>query len=396
MINMMNLRLQSDTRHGHSNAGFSLIEVLMAIFILGIGIISIAALLPAGIVQQQRTNDDIFGPTVANNALATIRARVRERDFGYDDVTGFNRWSGPDGDFWWIRPALVAADQDDAYPAGSIDIFNFAQTTLGLDSYNENGLGRSNWFSGIPVNPNYGDFNGDGEPDGPQAIISQAERVYPEGSADPDYAWDCMFRRQDGRIKVAIVVYRIQNPGGAPTPYVVSEPASLNDGPAIPVVLDLVTTTGAEPWRGLAWNAVDSNGVASRFIEGTEDGTPFDLGNVEDQWQIDGQQIIDQNGIVHRVLVGRDRESDGPVELARAVPELPAFSGVHVFDNPGGVADNWTLDTAASPPVYVPSGTGFFDNDLIDTGNVTNIWYVPGFDAAGRRLIPVYVLVQEL
>ena len=32
--------------------GFSLIEVLLAVFILGIGVISIAALFPAGIAQQ--------------------------------------------------------------------------------------------------------------------------------------------------------------------------------------------------------------------------------------------------------------------------------------------------------------------------------------------------------
>ncbi len=37
--------------------GFSLIELLMAIFILGIGLISIASLLPAGIVLQQRAED---------------------------------------------------------------------------------------------------------------------------------------------------------------------------------------------------------------------------------------------------------------------------------------------------------------------------------------------------
>ena len=54
------------------NYGFSLIELLLAIFILGIGIISIAALLPAGIRQQQRAADDLIGPIVANNAMTLI------------------------------------------------------------------------------------------------------------------------------------------------------------------------------------------------------------------------------------------------------------------------------------------------------------------------------------
>ena len=44
--------------------GFSLIEVLLAVFILGIGIISIGAIFPAGIVQQRQSLDDALGPVV--------------------------------------------------------------------------------------------------------------------------------------------------------------------------------------------------------------------------------------------------------------------------------------------------------------------------------------------
>ena len=44
---------------------FSLIEVLMSIFILGIGVIAIASLLPAGIKQQQNAKNDAYGPVVA-------------------------------------------------------------------------------------------------------------------------------------------------------------------------------------------------------------------------------------------------------------------------------------------------------------------------------------------
>ena len=56
--------------------GFSLIEVLLAIFILGIGIISIGAIFPAGIVQQRQSLDDALGPVVADNALASLRAKL--------------------------------------------------------------------------------------------------------------------------------------------------------------------------------------------------------------------------------------------------------------------------------------------------------------------------------
>ena len=65
-----------------AHRGFSLIELLLAIFILGIGIISIATLFPAGISQQQKTTDDILGPIVARNALTLIRSRIEQEDFG--------------------------------------------------------------------------------------------------------------------------------------------------------------------------------------------------------------------------------------------------------------------------------------------------------------------------
>ncbi|MHC4129030.1 MAG: type IV pilus modification PilV family protein, partial [Planctomycetota bacterium] len=62
--------------------GFTLTEVLMAIFILGIGVLGIAALFPAGIAQQRASVDDVIGPLVADNAIALLRARLEPGDFG--------------------------------------------------------------------------------------------------------------------------------------------------------------------------------------------------------------------------------------------------------------------------------------------------------------------------
>ena len=59
--------------YSNTHRGFSLIELLLAIFILGIGIISIATLFPAGIAQQLKTPDDVIGPIVSRTALTLIR-----------------------------------------------------------------------------------------------------------------------------------------------------------------------------------------------------------------------------------------------------------------------------------------------------------------------------------
>ena len=100
------------------NRAFSLIEVLMSIFILGIGVIAIASLLPAGIKQQQNAKNDAYGPVVADSALATLRSRLSPSDFGGDDqlrdttapndlrasVLNFFQYL-PTGDFEWTRPS---------------------------------------------------------------------------------------------------------------------------------------------------------------------------------------------------------------------------------------------------------------------------------------------------
>ena len=71
--------------------GFSLIELLLSVFILAIGIISVSALFPAGIAQQQATADDELGPVVAEQALGLLRSRVSPQDFGtFEEFTPIN------------------------------------------------------------------------------------------------------------------------------------------------------------------------------------------------------------------------------------------------------------------------------------------------------------------
>ena len=66
------------------NRAFSLIEVLMSIFILGIGVIDRVAP-PGRIKQQQNAKNDAYGPVVADSAPATLRSRLSPSDFGGDD-----------------------------------------------------------------------------------------------------------------------------------------------------------------------------------------------------------------------------------------------------------------------------------------------------------------------
>ena len=104
---------------------FSLIELLLSVFILAIGIISVSALFPAGIAQQQQTTDDQLGPVVAEQALGLLRSRVRPEDFGSFEefgiliglsgatVTGSYAYRPAPGDWSWIRPGVIRTAQPD-------------------------------------------------------------------------------------------------------------------------------------------------------------------------------------------------------------------------------------------------------------------------------------------
>jgi hypothetical protein len=222
----------------------------------------------------------------------------------------------------------------------------------------------------------------------PLVLVSQKERAWPMGSefgtgspADrPQYHWEVMFRRFQGRVWAAVFVYRVAFPGGQPRPYSVA-PADAaqfsSDCPQAPnrSPLPLYLQTPADPqWRwvagGIASDASAIPGTTFPPPSGTP-WTPFDLTKPRQMWQVPGQWILDQNNFVHRVLNGRRNDREGPVRFARPVPSAPPS------------------------PVY-----GVLANELpaadLDSEGVATAWYLPIRDSRGAILTPVYVLVEEL
>jgi hypothetical protein len=404
----------------HRLAAFTLIEVLLAIFILGIGVISIAALFPAGIAQQRLSVDDSLGPVVANAAFDVIKSRVRPLDFGTYEEHGLTPNLGTiPGDWTWGRPSYFFAPDNVstpngsiAVPAGSISIFNHpnADTTTPEIPWSFALYGSSP--PGVPPNTSTAPF-----------IITQRERYYPIGptgtsteTARPQYVWDCMFRRFQGRVLVAIFVYRVTLPGGTSIPYIVPpQPAPNEAVPQIPLSLNLVIDPGSgtsPPYYNDcgAWStanlpggggADDDSLTPLNVVQGTVDGTPYDTTDIRQSWQEPRQWLLDQNNNIHRVI-GQSRNSytthNGNVfvELSRAPAPVLGFG-----------------DTTATPPES--SGTPFYY--FVDPGGVsyplpiaegvvTNIWYIPtellmdvNFDGTPETrvtLTPVYVTVKEL
>ena len=432
-----------------SRRAFSLIEVLMSVFILGIGVIAIASLLPAGISQQRSARDASVGPIVAQSAMGILRGKYSQSTFAGDDLSiDCSRLGNdsscqlnasftndyfchlPPGDFGWTRPARWSASVLSGLtngnvpfaPRGAVHPFvgppaNAAQTG-GTDStwwpnvapnypaeqstldplddpcfnpYLASGRGfidNSGPFSSrnIPVNdPLY--------PCGsipPAEILSvtdisslapaqrrpfswfitQEERQWPIGATKPDFYWDCMFRKHNGVVQVAVFVYRVIQdlPGGLN-----DEPnnAYLYPGSRRPHSVWMNSDCSSNPFFGSNHFIISGQKIVSNINE----QSPFDTQGanyLDRQWQVPGQLILDEHGGVHRVTRGRSQAGDSLVEFADPVL-TPAFE--RILQDEDGVLPG--PDTSERVPIR-------------------QIWFVPVLERGGRRMEPVYISVEVL
>lgn len=390
--------------------GFTLVELLIAILILAVGVISIASLLPVAISEQQRSNDDMVAPVVARNALSTIRSRVSSDLFGGGELRtiGPGTFGGGStfaldvqpwldrgflaGDWGWLRPAFVPAGAIDTLPNGGIDIFNYLESSpdFSVNTQSEVDIDGLLKPTGIPAKSIFVDSNGRpfaNDTTLAAGVIAQEERVYPAGSANPQYVWECMFRRRNGRVLVAIFVYRVVD-GLDSGAYQV---ALGGDGPPLPVRRSFLGD--ADRWD--AWQ-IDGAGrvIARRVIDGLPAG--FDATVAADSWQVPGQLLLDQSGRAHQVTLGRRSAADITIELADVVGEIPIdnSSGLTIGGGGGESNDSYNFDPFVGE-FFVPGG-GTGSNEWLDTNVVRDIWYLPSIDNAGRRLVPALLLVEEL
>ena len=358
--------------------GFTLIELLLSVFILAIGIISVSALFPAGILQQQRAQDDQYGPVVAEAALGVLRNRVDASDFGtfesllqftvLQDSTGPARRSyvyrPTVGDWSWVRPSLYRVQSGGWSPGrapdGAIDLFGsglLATSYPGQTGAYVHEFGQPlGAIRGIPFDP----ARAGSSTQPPAFVVTWRERCWPmipEGPAGdgivPEYTWDCMFRRTGGRIQAAIFVYRVIGIGSTRRAWI---PNTLMP------VRRVVAASGAngstlpgaqgQPMVVPAWELVGDPAFPGPFSTGLvtaaqgllpTDVTVPDATNgapmfYHHQWQMPGQWVVDNYAGVHRVIRGRSLGgASEPVEVrfssGIAVPPLSESAGDYELES---------------------------------------------------------------
>lgn len=160
-------------------AGFSLVEVLFAVLILGIALLGIGAMFPAVIREQRLANDSTFGVLVARGAEDYIRGHARlGRDF----------W-----DYWATLGQSTRTNASDD-----------PRALLPTGTWAPLGVSPSNGAAVL------GEINiGTSPADDFRVTIPLSDRLYPTSpgggsaasvreTAGPGFVWDLAIRRLDG------------------------------------------------------------------------------------------------------------------------------------------------------------------------------------------------------
>jgi hypothetical protein len=264
------------------------------------------------------------------------------------------------GDWMWRRPGIVSDSYGNDTVHGAIDVFAIPDSDFLTEDWPPS---MPQGLPGIPYNR--GKYKDNIANDGtfvslnpPVVRVMASERQYPMWDGLPEnrpkaqYYWDCMFRRYEGRILVAIFVYRVIDP--SQTKAYTVDTTQLN----MPMRINLQDKSSTGSW----------NAGQGRELEYSQLDDPS-----SSQWQYPGQWLVDQNGNVHNVQNGRRRMNDTePVRLT--APPSP-IQNANV---------NWWDGNELSP------------NGFQYDGVVTDIWFVPTRDSKDRKLYPVFAMVEAL
>lgn len=133
---------QKTCRPTSARGGFSVVEVMFAIVVLGIGFIMVAAIFPVGIQQGRAAVDDTTGRTIAQEAAyrdtAVLRMIAQDRDSTqYGAHFGVLQAMAPGAKYLWIDPTHT--------PAHELTIGTWATPPYGGGKINLDQMLNSDW-----------------------------------------------------------------------------------------------------------------------------------------------------------------------------------------------------------------------------------------------------------
>lgn len=315
-----------------TNRAFSLIEVLIAILVLGLGLLGLGAVFPAVITEQRRSFDSISGESVARQVEELLRnsnelvdlSPLRGSQFGgiqgavegnVVEPSPIN--AGASFDFLWVMDRFVRIDRGANTAWGG--------AIPGASNFND--LLRGTWRAD----------SGDNED---AQILPIAARLHPlpTSGSDPKFVWDVVARRHpSGPTQLAVFVRRIDDriavPAGQTLSQMFLNPAA-NQRP-LPLAVDIPTGRLQTPVPGANNQAYPYPQSLDAYAD---DRQPTWLifsnaGNSDIDTSIGfvrrvGQQFVDNTGVVRTVIGLPQPRSNEPLAglASQAVIVSPAFT----------------------------------------------------------------------
>ncbi len=300
-------------------SGFTLIEVLIGIIVLGLGLLGLAAVFPAVVVQQRQASDAIEGETLVESAKAYLRSSMALNARAVE-VLQYSPNRPPSGLFRAIRdvqPGLPNGN-DTAFGEDGVWVRPFpANSPLAA-----NVLIQDNGDIDILAKYNFGSNTYDATYRIPitDRLIPSVEYPVPPGASgqpDPRFVWDFMIRRNvvtpgqpksSDTISVAVFVRRLDSSIRRRPDRTLAEIFADRDGPEIllPVASNPDTGEALSSSRG---DRVYSWIQEARLAVGASNATfAVDFANEGPAADVlrrmvaqVGQKLVGRTGVVHTV-----------------------------------------------------------------------------------------------
>lgn len=195
---MITMSVHAGTRAHVRGGGFTLIEVLIGIIVLGLGLLGLAAIFPAVVVQQRSAGDAVLGESVAESAKNILQ--------------GLERLNAPGNG--WDSARLDAADPTLPSTFGSVQVAGRDVPAWEQPFVTANVIGS---FSSDPAT---GDITIGDEGAASEVVhLPVQARLFPlprrgatTTSDEPKYVWDFAVRRQIRRVSGGDFVVTVNDP----------------------------------------------------------------------------------------------------------------------------------------------------------------------------------------
>lgn len=326
-------------------AGFSLLEVLVAIVVLGLGLLGLGAVFPVVIAQQRESVAIVEGISVASMAENILTTS--------NEIIDFSRWFDPNNRFGYEGPATTDEITYEWVVAPFTPYAGYEQVP-GFEGFAGTTDGR--WYVELsntlsPLNDPANDIN---TSTGLASVLTVHDRLIPQpySGKDPKYVWDIVARREPGtrRPQLAIFIRRVDQRIRVPSNQSLSDMLIVGGPDTNRPVLPVGLYNGNHPQTGKRGLPAVDDGKDANIVYAQPQSLQVQVRSDHLDWLIienaddpfidssislatePGQQLLDNTGVVRTVL-GPATGPDAYIsDQARVIRVSPPFSASHAIN----------------------------------------------------------------